>query len=300
MVIAATGGTPGLLGNRFLTSTQLQVRYRKGILQLSNQSVRCTNEEKEENMVQHSREIPQRVRREPRWSRWLIEKPTKVVESTCKDLGGSCAQARIGKIGTKEEDEVTPLRIGKAGEEALRIEKEDEVTPLRIGKAGEEALKMKKEQESAKWQPVYEIEVHDIEKGPEDSIPRKDPKELPEHLHLLMEGVDDGLTYPQRKRLAGLLNEFQDIFIGPNQGLGKTDIVRHSIETGNVAPIKQAPRRLPMHRQAQAKAELSEMLRTGIIEPSDSPWASPIVLVTKKDGNVRFCIDYRKLNKTIH
>jgi hypothetical protein len=60
-------------------------------------------------------------------------------------------------------------------------------------------------------------------------------------------------------------------------------------------PIKQVPRRLPYHKQAIVKAELEKMLKANITRPNSSPWASPIVLVTKKDGTTRFCIDYRKL-----
>jgi hypothetical protein len=74
-----------------------------------------------------------------------------------------------------------------------------------------------------------------------------------------------------------------------------THTAQHTIEVEG-RPIKQAPRRLPYHKQAIVKAELEKMLEANIIRPSSSPWASPIVLVTKKDGTTRFCIDYRKLN----
>ncbi len=78
--------------------------------------------------------------------------------------------------------------------------------------------------------------------------------------------------------------------------LGVTNIIQHQINTGDSAPIKQAPRRLPILKRETVKDEIDKMLQNGIIEPSTSPWASPIVLVTKKDGSVRFCIDYRRLN----
>ena len=73
--------------------------------------------------------------------------------------------------------------------------------------------------------------------------------------------------------------------------------MEHSINTGDAAPIKQPPR-----RQAQANLDYvdeatEDMCKQGIARPSDSPWASPIVLVKKKDGSLRFCVDYRKLNE---
>ena len=69
-----------------------------------------------------------------------------------------------------------------------------------------------------------------------------------------------------------------------------------SIHTGDVAPVRQPVRRVPPQRREDVRKLLNEMLERGVVEPSTSPWASPIVLVRKKDGSTRFCIDYRKLN----
>ena len=78
--------------------------------------------------------------------------------------------------------------------------------------------------------------------------------------------------------------------------MGTTDLVQHSINTGNAPPIKQPPRRIPLAKMAEANREIDDMLEKGVIKTSDSPWSSPIVLVKKKDGTIRFCIDFRKLN----
>jgi hypothetical protein len=72
--------------------------------------------------------------------------------------------------------------------------------------------------------------------------------------------------------------------------------VYHRIDTGNARPIRQPLRRLPLAKQAEVSGMLDEMQRRGIIEESDSPWSSPVVLVRKKNGELRFCMDYRKLN----
>ena len=72
--------------------------------------------------------------------------------------------------------------------------------------------------------------------------------------------------------------------------------MRLSIHTGGVAPVRQPVRRVPPHRREAVRKLLNEMLERGVVEPSASPWASPIVLVRKKDGSTRFCVDYRKLN----
>lgn len=77
---------------------------------------------------------------------------------------------------------------------------------------------------------------------------------------------------------------------------GRTDLALHHVETQGQKPIQQAPYRVPESVKAAIRAELTEMLQLGIIRPSHSPWASPVVLVPKKDGSTRFCVDYRRLN----
>ena len=77
---------------------------------------------------------------------------------------------------------------------------------------------------------------------------------------------------------------------------GETDLFQLEIETGDTAPIRQPVRRLPFAVRHEVAQQLKKMQEMGVIQPSNSPWASPIVLVRKKDGSLRFCIDYRKLN----
>ena len=102
---------------------------------------------------------------------------------------------------------------------------------------------------------------------------------------------------PERQaQICRLLCEFSDVFSKGPQDLGHTDVIQHRINTKDAAPIRQAPRRLPLAKQHEATQALEEMKRDGVIEPSVSPWAAPIVLVRKKDGSTRFCVDYRKLN----
>ncbi|GBM92206.1 Retrovirus-related Pol polyprotein from transposon 297 [Araneus ventricosus] len=74
-------------------------------------------------------------------------------------------------------------------------------------------------------------------------------------------------------------------------------MTQHRINTGNHPPIKQYPRRLPLSKKEEAERLVKEMVDNGIIEESSGPWASPIVLVKKKDGSTSFCVDYRKLNE---
>ena len=78
--------------------------------------------------------------------------------------------------------------------------------------------------------------------------------------------------------------------------LGRFTDIKHPIHTSDAAPIKQKMRRTPLGFEAEEKAHLDKLLESGVIRPSSSEWASPPVLVRKKDGKVRYCIDYRALN----
>ena len=77
---------------------------------------------------------------------------------------------------------------------------------------------------------------------------------------------------------------------------GRTEVCTLKIDTGEAPPISSAPYRVPDRMKDGVKKEVDKLLELGVAEPSHSPWASPIVPVPKKDGNIRLCIDYRKLN----
>ena len=105
------------------------------------------------------------------------------------------------------------------------------------------------------------------------------------------------LTKTQQQQLNELLYEYSDVIANDKDPPGRTNLITHPIVTDNTLPIKQRPYRLsPVEHDFVAK-ELDHMLEQEIIQPSQSPWASPIVLVKKKNGKMRFCVDYRKLNK---
>ena len=83
------------------------------------------------------------------------------------------------------------------------------------------------------------------------------------------------------------MRKYSDIFAVNKTDRGRTDLVQHRINTGNHPPFKQRPRHLPISQREVEREEIEKMLSSGVIEPSESPWASPIVLVRKKDGSIR-------------
>lgn len=93
-----------------------------------------------------------------------------------------------------------------------------------------------------------------------------------------------------------LLLQHANVFAFSDDAFNQTSLVTHKINTGDSLPIRQHARRLPLAKQKEADDLIGKMAKRGIIESSTSPWLSPVVLVSKKDGTTRFCVDYRKLN----
>ena len=92
------------------------------------------------------------------------------------------------------------------------------------------------------------------------------------------------------------MQEVQDIFAEHKDDLGEMVGVKHGVNVQGAEPIAQPMRPLPLAKRGVVTEEVARMLRCGVIKPSVSPWSSPIVLIKKKDGGWRFCVDYRRVN----
>jgi hypothetical protein len=101
----------------------------------------------------------------------------------------------------------------------------------------------------------------------------------------------------EKKRFRELVRRYHDVFSEGTHDLGKTEMIKYRIDLYDQRPIKQKPYRLTRSAHEEIGKQLADMQNWGIIKPSTSPWASPVVLVQKKDGTMRFCIDFRKVNQ---
>ena len=127
-----------------------------------------------------------------------------------------------------------------------------------------------------------------------------DSKNLTDRQNLLTQFLvtdkDSPLTWHEKDKLLQLLLLNHDAFALAEGERGETDLIQMHIDTGNSPPKYQPARRTPFAAREEIARQLHQMQQQGIISPSSSPWASPVVLVRKKDGTLRFCIDFRQLN----
>ncbi len=107
---------------------------------------------------------------------------------------------------------------------------------------------------------------------------------------------DSELTEEQKSKVFNLFKKWETIFPKSKIDIGHTAEVKHKIELTDETPFKEPYRRVPPHLFNEVKEHLQEMIEIGAIKESKSPWSSNIVVVRKKDGSLRCCIDFRKLN----
>ena len=139
------------------------------------------------------------------------------------------------------------------------------------------------------------VAVVDASEGPPDGsddledLPSCHPKESVSDVK-----ISDTLSADEQRQLRELLQSFDDVITDLP---GNCNLTKHRIILTDETPIASRPYPVPYAVRESLDREIEEMLRLGVVRPSESPYASPVVIVKKKDGSNRICIDYRKLNK---
>ena len=177
----------------------------------------------------------------------------------------------------------------------------DNAIPIRVANFGLDPIKISKNSVVAMLEPVTEVKHFDNDKslfqnteaGTLNMIEEQNIPELPEFLKPLVENTSGDLKETELFGLTRLLYQYQDIL-----RVLMDNLVRQ-IWCNIGVPIKQSPRHLPVSQQKLVDKELDKMEAQGIIEPSDSPWSSPLVMVTKKTGDIRVGVDYRAINSVM-
>ncbi|KAK6189780.1 hypothetical protein SNE40_001774 [Patella caerulea] len=175
---------------------------------------------------------------------------------------------------------------------------------VRFLNSSEEQIKIKANTIIAKAHIINKDHILDIEQDRQNhdnftvssiQCPEHESVEVAKSLGFNLENSD--LSQKQKTKLLGFLGQYRDIFATNLTELGKAKGYMHKINTNNAPPIRSRPYRQSTEAKGITEKLTKEMLDNGVIEPSSSSWASPIVLVKKPDGSHRFAVDYRKLNQ---
>ena len=134
-------------------------------------------------------------------------------------------------------------------------------------------------------------EEHDDNKGQAEVLPSCPLTKEETYVDVVL---DVTLTSDQRREVESVLHEYSSVL---TERPGKTELEEFSLKLLDEKPVKLRPYPLPYAKLETVRNEIKTMLDLGVIEPSESAYSSPVVLVQKKDGTHRFCVDYRKLNR---
>lgn len=172
-------------------------------------------------------------------------------------------------------------------------------------------LQLKRNQVVGLWEPLsddiriegFEVDGTTVDAQPSDgrksntihATDSVNPSEILNDLGISMTNSD--LTTDQKNKLMEFLAQNKLVFARDTNELGTTDLHFHRIDTGDAKPVHQRFYRTSPAHKAEIDKQIQDMLKADIIEPSTSPWASPVVLVKKKNGDFRFAVDYRRLNR---
>ena len=117
--------------------------------------------------------------------------------------------------------------------------------------------------------------------------------------YVAKESIEDvttgpNLTHEQQNEFTDLAKQFTNLF---TEAPGTTDLVQHHIKLTSDEPVRSRPYPVPYSMRESLRKDIADMIKMGVIRESSSPYASPVVVVKKKDNTNHVCVDYRKLNK---
>ena len=216
------------------------------------------------------------------------------VYDSCMNCSSKTVSVLLANLGTRAVVVPTFTRLADVSEitSAKKIELTTDEAGVQVRSCGV-CLEQNYEQECP---------ISSLERTPE--LVADDP---PGEVNIFMDGTryqlplglslaDCNLTAEQKDQVTRLIQQHQQVFSRDEFDVGQCDRVPHKIKTIDDAPVSQPYRRIPPHCLQEVNKLLQRLLDQGIITESNSPYASPVVLVKKKNGSIRLCIDYRKLN----
>ena len=213
--------------------------------------------------------------------------------------------SRISELEKQMKDNSDRRGLNKIGPRIVSLQKigTSQRVPVRIYNMSAKVLHIKPNSDLSELHDVKVLRhidpiSSDIKKAQinQQSTSVIDKEDLPEGINL----GDASISEEEKSQLSQFLGKWKHIFSTSFTDLGNCDLVKHKINLTDDQPIKKPPRRIPPALYTEVKEHLVEMIEAGAVRPSHSPYSSNIVLARKKDGSLRFYVDFCKLNnKTV-
>lgn len=224
---------------------------------------------------------------------------TEPLENTYENRATVCP--RVVKLDNHRKNARVPVRLCNLSAKIMKIPPKTNLCELHEVKVIREApifkgsyLENTHQQQATPETEKENINKRSINQGIErDSCNNVNNKKTSYGVDL----EESNLTQEQKDKVYRLFERWESVFPKTSMDLGHTSEVRHKIELTDNAPFKEPVRRIPPAIYMEVKEHLQEMLDIGAIRESKSPWSSNVVIVRKKDGTIRFCIDFRRLNQ---
>ena len=221
-------------------------------------------------------------------------------DTTLPPLSETVLSAHVDKPNGKLVGVLDPASLKNGAHTGSVLVKMNECIPVRILNPTPQELKLPAGTHLSKLveaeAEALNINTEESTDGNEGLLGKDSLNHIPAHLDTLVETSIKDHSKAEAEEIQTLLMKYSDVFAKNSSDVGRFSKITHQIVTGNAPPVRQRVRRTPLGFQGEEEQHLQSLLDAGIVVPSTSDWASPVVLVRKKDGGVRWCIDYRKLN----
>ena len=269
-VIVAETEEPLVLGNDFLFENDCTIDICSRNVSIRGQKVTCHLED----------ELPSLFRIKLRSDSTIPANCEKILPAYIQIDDSAILPSSLLVEGSEKLLESKGLVVGR-----VLVNSASKEIPVRILNPSEQEVKLFRETTLGHGHRIEVVNPSSVDVQKCFTLKPDCPRDkIPEHLNGIWSSCQKNLTAEQQTKVQELLVNFRDSFAETKSDLGHTTLVEHRINTGTAPPIKQRPRRLPLAKRQVEKEEVHRMLKNGIIEPSSSPWASPIVMATKKDG----------------
>ena len=268
-----------ILGMSFLMEQDCMLDFKKGVLELQGRKLHCTD----------------------RQGRPLVCKVQVYREVEIPPGQETTVMGRVQEAVSHMHGIMEGQKEGVLFASTLNRPDEKGRIMLRCLNPSSQPVMLKAGTVVGEWHRVGEQDIQLLDpggQGDKEEPPAGLPMEMPEHLRTLFYASCGHLHHPDQQRdVAKLLCQYQDVFSRGDHDVGLTQEVQHEIPVlPGTRPIRQPPHRLGPEKEAEVQRQVQALLDKDMIEPSYGAWSSPVVLVRKKDGTWRFCVDYRKLN----